>query len=804
MQSWALPNFQQVVDRAVRLKDDLEKTINDQSGEPGSDLVLLPTTDDTTISTITTTAILPSSNPPETTTEPTIINNNDQQSLLSESGIPSTNTATSVIELEPPPTIDITSQVENQPESTIDTTTTTISPSDTSNNNNTESTNVDSSSSNEQQLTSTSTPPPNYPKLLHEREQQLENLSRRLAEQEKELQLLKEKNNNDGNISVITRRAILAEQKAEALLKEGMMLSEKEGKAQQQLRKVRKEKESLEVLLQEKDDALKKSETLNTTLLAENRELKEVSKRGEESILHITTSGAEASRKLEQAMAQVQTVEKRESELKYALERSMSEAAEAKKQIASLTHELAASKRREENAQFQLREQLDTKQVQGSRAETMERMLSDVKAALEDQLKEARKTETDLRLELGRALEAKKQAELRVDQLSKLSIDSTTPLLRQIDTLQKLREKNESVLTTLSARAVAAEANEAELIQARRKSETARSELAIRVAELEAALASGKAELSHALSEAKLANKRAEEIENERETLLEQMDKARNISENKLQELRSIEMQLRQNLALEHDKIERLRREYEEKIRDVTEKFHVELTKQQQQQHLIRTNNMGNNNSGGEGNDNTADSGGGTTNTTMTRFNSHGSSNNNNTGGAVGRDSPSLSSLMEDDFLTQDAILSSALVGFTPNSGPGGSILKLSDLESGIRRRDLRIKALMDQLHHEIQRREALSKELTELTEKYHALQSSTEMVEQINNQMKKLTRENQVLLEMLGESEERYEELKSDFEDVKIKFREQVDQLLAMNSGNNNNNSTVSSSSSTSGMMAT
>ena len=91
---------------------------------------------------------------------------------------------------------------------------------------------------------------------------------------------------------------------------------------------------------------------------------------------------------------------------------------------------MAAARKDAENARFQLREQLDSKQVQGSRADTVERALSEVRGALEEQVREARAAEVELRAELARATEAKKAAERRADEVASEALAVTTPLLR--------------------------------------------------------------------------------------------------------------------------------------------------------------------------------------------------------------------------------------------------------------------------------------------------------------------------------------------------------------------------------------
>ena len=138
---------------------------------------------------------------------------------------------------------------------------------------------------------------------------------------------------------------------------------------------------------------------------------------------------------------------------------------------------------------------------------------------------------------------------------------------------------------------------------------------------------------------------------------------------------------------------------------------------------------------------------------------------------------------MGDDMLTQDAILSSTLGAAFGNVAQPGTMLRFSDLEMGIRRRDARIRSLTAQLETETKRREALAERVTQLSDAVARLEADRARLADAAAQYDDVKRRHDVLLELLGESEERCEGLRADLEDVKSKFREQIEGFLVTRS---------------------
>ena len=99
------------------------------------------------------------------------------------------------------------------------------------------------------------------------------------------------------------QRAIAAEQRAEGLLKEGLLLAEKQGKAENALRKARKEKEEADLREKSTSEALQAAMEEKAKLEEELRTLRDIRRRGEESIQQITVSNTEAMRRIDEAKA---------------------------------------------------------------------------------------------------------------------------------------------------------------------------------------------------------------------------------------------------------------------------------------------------------------------------------------------------------------------------------------------------------------------------------------------------------------------------------------------------------------------
>jgi len=532
------------------------------------------------------------------------------------------------------------------------------------------------------------------------------------------------------------QRALAAEQRAEGLLKEGLSLAEKQGRAENALRKTRKEKDEAEAREKATTEALTAALEEKARFEEELKTLRDIKRRGEESIQQITGSNAEAMRRVDDARAAQLAAEKREQEAKAQLERAFAESSEHKKAIMVLTQERAAARKEAEVAKFQLREQLDSKQVQGSRVDSMEKTLAEVKGALEEQVREARQAEAELRVELARVSEARRVAERRADEVASESLAVTTPLLRQIDALQKLRERYDESSAALLTRAVAAEAAEAEANSARKRAEAVRAETQARLGEAEAALLTLRAEHSRAVSDLRLASKRAEEMERERDALSSSLDALRLQADSKTAEMRAVEIQLRQALANEQERGERTRKLADERARDLMAKHQADLRRSSS---AIPTSPA-----------------------EHTRHLAASSS----TAAAADSSTTAPATPLHNRQPTQGELLAHSLGGQEDDDGADGSgLLAMHELRAGVRRRDARLAMLDEQLQAALRGREALASELALASARIKALEAQAAAGSRALKELETLQHRNAVLLELLGEREEMIDQLKADLD---------------------------------------
>ncbi|KAH9262762.1 hypothetical protein BASA82_000203, partial [Batrachochytrium salamandrivorans] len=174
---------------------------------------------------------------------------------------------------------------------------------------------------------------------LKRREVQLEKTTRKLAEQEDTLQQLREQ----VELLQSDKRVKQAEAKAQGLLKEGLVLAEKEGKAQAQLRKLRAEKNQL----------VQRESTLESSLQAETQarqgfetelaELKLTRRKDELDRAHLSESSSETKKRVDELRQQLAQFERREVEAKLDHDRVALELQEQKKLVFSLSQQLGTA-----------------------------------------------------------------------------------------------------------------------------------------------------------------------------------------------------------------------------------------------------------------------------------------------------------------------------------------------------------------------------------------------------------------------------------------------------------------------------
>ena len=120
------------------------------------------------------------------------------------------------------------------------------------------------------------------------------------------------------------------------------------------------------------------------------------------------------------------------------------------------------------------------------------------------------------------------------------------------------------------------------------------------------------------------------------------------------------------------------------------------------------------------------------------------------------------------------------LLGSISSSSIGNvSTLPLEKLQSLLKQKEGEIVALQEQITSLQKTRDMLQDELVNLTSKNEELFAEVTELKEVKNQMKEVSDRYNTALELIGEKEEQVEELRADIVDMKMLYKEQINELL-------------------------
>ncbi|GBG32130.1 TATA element modulatory factor [Hondaea fermentalgiana] len=533
-----------------------------------------------------------------------------------------------------------------------------------------------------------------------------------------------------------------AVRKHEALMEEGLGLSKRLGTVEQTVKKVREEKRTVEATCAELREKLGKSEASVKALREAQQAAEERHKKEVASMSAMSSSSAEAARKLSEAQVKASEQEARIAHLTSTLDEAWKEVAEQKRETSAVKQDLNAARVEQEKLRHQLKEQISSTQVRNDVASVMEKNVADMQKALEEQGSQQSMTEELLRAEIKSLKHQLALAEKRNEDLVSGSAKATRPLLRQIEALesanQAQRSSYESAHSSIMARLLAAEQAEQAARSARQQAEAARGDLHLRLADLQASLDSALAEKTRAEAQRQSVKERLAATERENAALEAQLEASNEQHEQRMAEMKASEAKLRRAMAMAEE-----RREQE--VADVT-RLHEEARERLERK--------------------------------LAELESHA-----RTSRLVQRSTSSRSS--QEDILAELEIGGPLVTdqGAHPPDGELGagaapSMLLVQQLRGQVHQKQGQVESLMEQINSVEHARDALSEELVRVNERAQQASELSRELQAMSVRLEEKCVQHDVLLEMFGETQEELDEVRAEQETMRQSFRRQLEAL--------------------------
>mmetsp|Transcript_4552 Transcript_4552/g.7891 ORF Transcript_4552/g.7891 Transcript_4552/m.7891 type:complete len:1010 (-) Transcript_4552:2887-5916(-) len=554
-----------------------------------------------------------------------------------------------------------------------------------------------------------------------------------------------------------------SEAKAEGLLQEGMALSKKQGTLEATLRKMREEKRSLEADRDKFKLQAENSEVQIAKLKEDLKNLDQSRKRSEASMAEIHSSSAGAEKRYLDAVSELEKAQAKTLNLQSSLDEAWKETTEYKREVATLQQELGTARLEQEQLRHQLAEQINSTQVRNDRASAMEQSVAEIRQAMMEQGTESNFTEESLRREIKTLKRQLQMADKRNEELVSSSALATAPLLRQIEALDSINQKQkssyESSQSTIMARVVAAENGEALAKEAKMEAEAARGELQLRVAELEASAETWKSEKSRLETQLKHARDRVALVEKDNASMTAQIQELHEKHELRVKELKTAESRLRNGLAQTEDRHERDIKEMERLHEKDKERLEAKVRDLENRMNTMSKRN------------------GSSSRLSVSSIDS----------GLVRRGSASFTEPIPFQQ-SQGTILNDLNIGGSSQhvkndadqgAGVGApSMLLVQQLQSSVRQKEAQVESLKAQMESVERARDALSDELVRLSDRSQKLEKDASMSHNLRSQLEDKTVRLELVLEMLGEKEEQVEELQADIDTMRTSFRTQLNEM--------------------------
>ena len=517
-----------------------------------------------------------------------------------------------------------------------------------------------------------------------------------------------------------------AEKRAEGLMQEGLALSKKQGKHEQAMRKLR----------QMKRDADAEVERLK-------QDMERAVSRKEQDVENANRARDEARAALEAAKAELDAQSK-------SIDRRKLDSSAAQRDVQAV--------------KVQLEERIEAARVLQERVANLEGELEESRVASEEQQLRSDEDVRQLRKDLEAEKKRLRDAEARNEQLAASATTATAPLLRQIEALQNVGKARRDALDAsqdaLLVRAVTAEKGEHRANKLLRQAEEDRTQLSIRIAEFETTIMTLKSQQSRVKGDAAAAVERIKRQQKDSSRDLELAKAAVRELEEKVSEMTASSIKLRQSMVADHERAEAQREALQADINKQKREFEAELSSARSELEDLKLRVQAP----------TASS-------------------------SSPPVAPKPEAWFEDTYnLSQGEILTSTLSG---NGISGGDALSRSSADSTpvpsgvstVKSEDLRrelsralghAKALKSHITKVERGRDLLVEELAKVTEQQRLQQNELAALPVLKAKLDETERRNEIVLQMLGERDERIEELQLDIEDVRACYKLQIDQLTS------------------------
>lgn len=562
--------------------------------------------------------------------------------------------------------------------------------------------------------------------------------------------------------------------KHEALMAEGMALSKRMGTVEQNLKKMREEKRAAEAESQALKTKLAQSEETCTSLREELRAAEDRHKKELSSWSDKASSSADVARKFSEAQTKIEEQASRIQHLTASLDEAWKEVSEHKRETSAVKQDLNTARVEQEKLRHQLKEQISSTQVRNDVASVMERNVADMQKAMEEQGSQQSLTEEHLRSEIKSLKHQLQLAEKRNEDLVSNSAKATRPLLRQIEALessnQTQRNSYESAHSSIMARLLASEQAESAARAARQQAEAARSDMQLRLAELQASLDGAASEKSRMEAQLRSVKDRLNSAERENEALLAQLESVRDQHSKRIDEIKAGETKLRRAMAMAEERHEQevadLTRLHEE-ARDRLERKIVDFESHARTSHLLHRSASSRTASDFHlGDDATSIAG---------------SALSMPGGGGPRTQESILADLnLGGDLNTESSSQAPAppMEEYPMHGTP--SLVHVQQLRAQVHQKEGQIEGLKEQISSIERARDALSEELVRVSERARKASALAKEVATLRKELEEKTDQHEVLLEMFGETQEELDELRSEQETIRQSFRRQLEALVA------------------------
>jgi len=574
----------------------------------------------------------------------------------------------------------------------------------------------------------------------------------------KESNGIKEENETESLKAEFSKRLGELEKKLAIMKKDR---DEKQAIQENIIKKLQIARDEQEVTIKSLKERLQSSENLLEQKVNKLKELESNSRKYNETILSMKDLSEVTARELDEKKKNAESAITQVSELQAALDKAFLELAEQKKLLAaangkSLTMvKEVESKLRDEYQMSMMQQAKEVEEREASLVQTIQDLrleisrINERSGSREDELKNEIQT---LKLRL-------QAAESRNEELTVSVAEMTRPLLRQIEALQTANSERTNVLQELEShftlRIKEAETQAQQSIEREKVALEQQNESIRKLKLVESDLLSAKKFSSRLAADLETERIKTATMEREQQQLTAKLAAQIALYDRTVQEQKRVENSLKEELQSAKDREETLRKELEASKRQNEPSINQENTMEKRVFSSVNT----------------------TSSSHSIASISNASPNIKPSNDAVFPRSPSKSDMLL--LASIGGVSFSPLQHVSSITGSSSSLPSMEKLQSLLKQREGEIAALQAQISRLEKMKERLQDELTTLTEKNETLSSEIHSLRELRPQIEDIRQRYHTALELIGEKEELVEELRADIADMKIMYKEQINELI-------------------------